>query len=119
MMKKVSKTVDLKRANPFVSVKIFVVSSRLSQPMLRGKVCSNKYMVMAVKYAISVLSQRPGDDDYDEEEDEMEEQGTLLTSLADAQARQREKAAYEQLKAGGLYHIILVLFVINLCIFSA
>ena len=31
----------------------------------------------------------------------MEEQGTLLTSLADAQTRQREKAAYEQLKAGG------------------
>ena len=33
----------------------------------------------------------------------MQEQGTLLTSLADAQTRQREKAAYEQLKAGGLF----------------
>ena len=45
---------------------------------------------------------RPGDEDYEEDEDEMQESGTLLTSLADAQTRQREKAAYEQLKAGGL-----------------
>ena len=50
---------------------------------------------------ICSIFKRPGDEDYDEEEDELEESGTLLTSLADAQARQREKAAYEQLKAGG------------------
>ncbi len=45
--------------------------------------------------------QRPGEEDHEDDEEEVD-QGTLLTSLADAQARQREKAAYEQLKAGGI-----------------
>ena len=45
--------------------------------------------------------QSPGEEGYYEEEDGQEADITLLASLADAQRRQREKAAYQQLKAGG------------------
>lgn len=51
-----------------------------------------------------LLIQSPGEEDYYEEEDGQEADITLLTSLADAQRKRREQAAYQQLQAGGKVH---------------
>ena len=70
--------------------------------LIRKSKCRLKSKQLYRSFVIAYFFiQGPGEEDYYEEEDGQDADMTLLASLADAQRRQRENAAYQQLKAGG------------------